>query len=503
MEADGQKGKGKGKPASRPARKPEGNTVSIAIICDIMAILSLIPIATKNLLFPFRSIVSDTLSGLGVEFSDARLQMSKSGFKLLLHGATAKGSGSNRSFKTKTPGGHKGQLYILKDKLCADILEGIYATSFFAKKTFHRSPSISVEDFGNCLKCILKGYFYKLVQINEMTVDVWYPTEKLHSFLKFQGNIDTLKFCCLSEASGYIPRPKDTSIPDLMDVLKRTFRQINIHYKEFAIGQYMVFNMLMRGCPIQGEDTHLSIHELTYKYPVGQCSICCGVFILKKTVMSCCGEHDDYCIRCINGSIQSGLDNVSQVQLSLRCQFGESCVKTMIDFKFEGYCLIAEGLSRILSKETRQKINATGLKLAAINMMSDAEKAIRQQEALEELEYNRQQSALAYLTKRIAIERGIKPEDLELSAKDLERLPFERESVNGNTNNCPGCFIFIERTTGCNAMICSCGTPLCIKCGTYDRVLNRCVCSQSITMSYFEGRLSKGTLFQIRGPESS
>ena len=439
--------------------------ITMEITSKIIASLNFVIAPTQGLLDKINSYSS--LNNHSVEFSRAKLTPSKKGLKLQLYGATLQGSGSKQRIKVKTPKGHTGDVYILKDILCGAILEQIYRSSYFAKKTLTKPESITIDDFKKCLESILKGFFYTLVQVDEKTIEVWFPTEKLHHSLYFQKKIESLKVESLFKRGASLPEAP--SIPDMVEIFERVFSDIKFHYMEFSEGQFLILNMWKKpDSPFQGTRC-LSFSELNRRYPIIECEMCCEPFVWKNPITSCCGGHARCCIRCINSAIQSALDNTSAAQLSVRCQFG--CDKALIDFS-DGKVVILSVFKPVLNKDTNSKINAVALRLK--ETVDDSLKEAMRAEALSKL--------------------------VSLRKEAEEADP--NSNIRENTNFCPKCFASILRTSGCNAMNCSaCGTPLCIKCGTFDTTTGRCQCTPSITVAYFHLRLPEGLLttrFEIR-----
>ena len=445
--------------------------IFIVITSAIIASLNFVLVPTQGLVNKINRILSEILNKNTVEFSRANLSPSKEGLKLRLYGATLQGSGSKRRLKVKTPKGHTGDVYILKDVLCGAILEQIYRSSYFAKKPLTKPESISIEGFKKCLESILKGFFYTLVQVDEKTVEVWYPTEKLHHSLYFQKKIESLKVESLFKRDASLA--DDPSIPDMVELFGRVFPYIKFHVMEFSEGQFLILNMWKKpDSRFQGTRC-LSFSELNRRYSIIECEGCCKPFVWKNPITSCCGGHARCCIRCINRAIQSALDNTSAAQLSVPCQFGEGCDKALIDFS-DGKVVILSGFKPVLNKDTNSKINAVALRLK--ETVDDSLKEARRAEALKELETYR---------------------------ADREKT---NPTIRCNTNICPGCYKIVERTSGCKAMTCACKTLFCIKCGTYNIEKKVCNCPQDrhdppITPSYFHHRLPQWLLanrFEIR-----
>jgi hypothetical protein len=335
------------------------------------------------------------------------------------------------------------------------------------------------------LKTFLKGHDYEAEVVDETTVTIYFPSGKLgESFEETRYILRTLRLTELEvtvDGSDQFGRdvnyqhkcfyiPKDMTIEEMMEKYQKVFPLKKIHLETYRSGgetRHLIFTM--------GLDLGYSgfdIFQFVGNYPIIECDGCCKEYIWKKQVTTCCGGHSKFCIRCINQSIQSTLDNTSAAQPSVRCQFG--CDQPIVDFS-DGKVVILSGFKPVLNKDTNSKINAVALRLK--ETVDDSLKEAMRAEALSRLEEYRRET----------------PQDAYMIDYDDQR--------RNNVNICPKCFALVVRTSGCNAMICECGTPFCIQCGTYDMTTHRCQCAQSISLYYFEGRLPEGmntTRFEIR-----
>lgn len=469
------------------------NPVVILVVSSIVAVLNRVPISTQILVNLIKNAIQHELLASKLIFSSVELKPHAKGFKLLLYGAKQQGSGASRKFQVETPPGHTGKLFLSKDDLSHIILNGIYLSRYFGKRTLKKPESFSTEEFEKCLKDLLDGFFYTLVKLDQTTVEVWYPTGRLHPSLKFQDCIESLECVCLAKTAKRVYTepstgikiyiPADTSIPEMVAVYAKVFTKVKFLLDKLSGDEtsFLILNMMKKTETLTSDGFNFNkfdftLFELNRRYPIRQCDGCCEAFIWKKQVTTCCGGHSKFCIRCINQSIQSALDNTSAAQSSMRCQFG--CDKALIDFS-DGKVVILSGFKPVLNKDTNSKINAVALRLK--ETVDDSSKEARRAEALSLLEEHRRESP-----------------------QDAYRMEYGQRTHNMNI--CPMCFTLAVRTYGCNAMICKCGTPFCIQCGTYDTKTNRCKCSQSITLPYFEGRLQQGVntiSFQIRGGPAS
>lgn len=429
-------------------------------------------------------LVHLALCDRGVVFTSFDIKFSKDGIVVKLWDATQNGTGAKTKYLIQTPPGCTGQVYVPKAILVKCIRQKILDSKFFGKVTLKKPATFPSEKFLECLKTVLKGYVYEAEVVDETTVTIYFPSGKLgESFEETRYILRTLRLTKLEvtvDGSDQFGRdvnypnerfhiPKGTTIEEMMEKYQIVFPLKKIHLETYRSGgetRYLIFTMGLD--PVY---SGFDIFHFVRKYPIIECKMCCEPSVWKNPITSCCGDHANCCIRCINQSIQSALDNTSAAQLSVRCPFGEGCDKALIDFS-DGKVVILSGFKPVLNKDTNSKINAVALRLKETG--DDSLKEARRAEALANLE------------------------SLRKEAEEAD----PNSDIPGNTNFCPKCFASIVRTSGCNAMICSaCGTPLCIKCGTFDTTTQRCQCTPSITFAYFDHRLPEGLLttrFEIR-----
>ena len=416
-------------------------------------------------------------------FTHFDIKFSKDGIVVHLSGATQNGTGAKKKFLIQNPHGCSGQVYVPKELLCECIRGKILASQFFRKVILKKPIAIPSEKFLECLKTFLKGSVHEVEVGDNSVVSLYFPSGKLDEKFKGPDNkFRTLRVFDLRVCDGKIASsvdydyerfqiPEGMTIEEMMEMYQKVFPSKKFQVESYSSGgetRYLIFTM--------GLDPGYSgfdIFHFVQKYSIIECEMCYVPFVWKNPITSCCGEHARCCIRCINSAIQSALDNTSAAQLSVRCQFGEGCDKALIDFS-DGKVVILSGFKPVLDKDTNSKINAVALRLK--ERVDDSLKEARRAEALKELETYR---------------------------ADREN---KNPSIRDNTQICPHCFVIVERTTGCKAMICACKTPFCIKCGTYNREKKLCNCPPDrhdppITLYYFEGRLQSGkdtTPFEIR-----
>jgi len=430
-------------------------------------------------------LVRLALCDRGVVFTSFDIKFSKDGMVVKLWDATQNGTGAKTKYLIQNPPGCTGRVYVPKELLCECIRQKILDSKFFGKVTLKKPATFPSENFLECLKTVLKGYDYEAEVVDETTVSIYFPSGKLgESFEETLYILRTLRLTELEitvDGSDQFGRdvnypnecfhiPEGMTIEEMMEKYQKVFLLKKIHLETCRSGgetRHLIFTM--------GLDLGYSwfdIFQFVRKYPIIECKMCCETFVWKNPQQSCCGGHANCCIPCINGSIQSALDNTSAAQPSVRCQFG--CDKALIDFS-DGKVVILSGLKTVLNKDTNAKLNGVALRLK--ETVDDSLKEAMRAEALSRLEEYRRET----------------PQDAYMIDYDDQR--------RNNVNICPKCFALVVRTSGCNAMICECGTPFCIQCGTYDMTTRRCQCARSITISYFEGRLPEGLLttrFEIR-----
>jgi len=425
-------------------------------------------------------LVRLALCDRGVVFTSFDIEFPKDGIVVYLWGATQNGTGTKKKFLIQNPPGCSGQVYVPKELLCECIRGKILASQFFTKTTLKKPASLPSETLLGWLKTFLKGSVYEVEVGDNSDVSLYFPSGKLDEKFKGPDNkFRTLRVSDLSVCDGgkiassvdyYYERfqiPEGMPIEEMMEMYQNVFPSKEFQVESYSSGgetRYLIFTM--------GLDPGYSgfdIYHFVGRYPIRPCDTCCEPFIWKKQVKTCCGGHANCCIRCINQSFLSALDNTSAAQPSVRCQFG--CDQPIVDFS-DGKVVILSGFKPLLDKKTNSKINAVALRLK--ETVDDSLKEVRRAEALANLE------------------------SLRKEAEEAD----PNSDIRGNTNFCPKCFASIVRTSGCNAMICSaCGTPLCIKCGTYDTTTQHCQCALSITFAYFDHRLPEGLLttrFEIR-----
>lgn len=225
------------------------------------------------------------------------------------------------------------------------------------------------------------------------------------------------------------------------------------------------------------------------RYQIHNCETCLEpkFWDTHLTPTNLCTDFKKNCIPCLNSYIQNSIEATGPGG-SIKCATS-GCPKILMKITDNGDLEMKPGLIGLLSTKTIKIINTHMLKFESvlgINKLRGFE-AIAQSRLLAIAERDK----IRIETDEETLKKPIHERILAFPYYDRpvlsEFVLLESEKAKNFINICPCCNIMVIKDSGCPAMICQkCMTPFCIRCGQYDKQLERCSCVLAITNTYFE-----------------